>query len=143
MAVSKSAYNRPLAINCFLDSCGQRDTSLLGKGKIPNLSPFPLPLFSTYARSLLDKGDVYDGLRLRLIPERSVRSPWRCIICAYKSCKFDGVKILQLKQQRIFRKLADVLLILHVGGVVPTAIAFFAVSIGYTNYPIFCLGCIF
>ncbi|OKH41347.1 hypothetical protein FACHB389_05095 [Nostoc calcicola FACHB-389] len=26
---------------------------LKGKGKIPNLSPFPLPLFPTYARSLM------------------------------------------------------------------------------------------
>jgi len=38
---------------CKKHSCGQRDASLLGKGKIPNLSPFPLPLFPTSARSLL------------------------------------------------------------------------------------------
>jgi len=40
-------YIRPLAQECFLHSCGQRDTSLLGKGKIPNmhpLSPAPYPL---------------------------------------------------------------------------------------------------
>jgi len=39
----------------FLHSCGKSDASLLGKGKIPNLSPFPLPLFPTSARSLLCK----------------------------------------------------------------------------------------
>jgi len=37
---------------CFLQEVG-KGKRLKGKGKIPNLSPFPLPLFPTSARSLL------------------------------------------------------------------------------------------
>ncbi|MBD2609893.1 hypothetical protein H6G94_01145 [Nostoc punctiforme FACHB-252] len=44
--------NRPLAKVLFVRD-GKRDASLLGKGKITNLSPFPLPLFPTSARSLM------------------------------------------------------------------------------------------
>ncbi|PHJ71913.1 hypothetical protein VF03_19195 [Nostoc linckia z2] len=37
---------------CFLQEVG-KGKRLKGKGKIPNLSPFPLPLFPTSARSLV------------------------------------------------------------------------------------------
>jgi hypothetical protein len=45
-------YIRPLAQECKKHCCGQRDASLLGKGKIPNMHPlsrlllevYPLPL---------------------------------------------------------------------------------------------------
>jgi len=35
----KDCYLRPLAINCFLDSCGQREKF---KGERENTKPFPL-----------------------------------------------------------------------------------------------------
>ncbi|OKH24058.1 hypothetical protein FACHB389_30140 [Nostoc calcicola FACHB-389] len=36
----------------------EKGLMLKGKGKIPNLSPFPLPLFPTYARSLMSSSPI-------------------------------------------------------------------------------------
>jgi hypothetical protein len=44
--------NRPLAKVLF-GLLWSKGCMLKGKGKIPNLSPFPLPLFPTYARNLM------------------------------------------------------------------------------------------
>jgi len=45
-------YIRPLAQECFLHSCGQRDASLLGKRKIPNMHLFSRFLLEVYPLSL-------------------------------------------------------------------------------------------